>query len=115
MDFCNYKQYTDGMTTAPDPAYILFGIKHSGKTTQGRLLSKKISFPFVDIDEIITKQTGFTPRQIYFDYGPEKFMSAEEKICSVLEKKDRHRDRRRYMRQRSGAHAFTRFGNVYFS
>ena len=42
MDFCNYKQYTDGMTTAPDPAYILFGIKHSGKTTQGRLLSKKI-------------------------------------------------------------------------
>ena len=87
MDFCNYKQYTDGMTTAPDPAYILFGIKHSGKTTQGRLLSKKISFPFVDIDEIITKQTGFTPRQIYFDYGPEKFMSAEEKICSVLEKK----------------------------
>jgi len=87
MDFCNYKQYTGGMTTSLDSAYIIFGIKHSGKTTQGRLLSKKISFPFVDIDEIITKQTGFTPRQIYFDYGPEKFMGAEEKICSVLEKK----------------------------
>ena len=87
MDFCNYKQYTGGMITSLDSAYIIFGIKHSGKTTQGRLLSKKISFPFVDIDEIITKQTGFTPRQIYFDYGPEKFMGAEEKICSVLEKK----------------------------
>ena len=87
MDFCNYKQYTGGMITSLDSAYIIFGIKHSGKTTQGRLLSEKISFPFVDIDEIITKQTGFTPRQIYFDYGPEKFMGAEEKICSVLEKK----------------------------
>jgi len=87
MDFCNYKQYTESMTSALDPAYIIFGIKHSGKTTQGRLLAQKLSFSFVDIDEIITKQTGFTPRQIYFDYGPEKFMSAEEKICSVLEKK----------------------------
>ena len=87
MDFCNYKQYTESMTSALDPAYIIFGIKHSGKTTQGRLLAQKLSFSFVDIDEIITKQTGFTPRQIYFDYGPEKFMSAEEKVCSVLEKK----------------------------
>ena len=75
------------MTSTLDPAYIIFGVKHSGKTTQGRLLAKKLSFSFVDIDEIITKQTGFTPRQIYFDYGPEKVMSAEEKICSVLEKK----------------------------
>ncbi|MBQ9630527.1 MAG: hypothetical protein IJR49_02950 [Treponema sp.] len=67
-----------------DLAYIIFGLKHSGKTTQGRRLAEKLSCPFVDIDDVIEKQTGLSPRTIYNDYGPDKFMEAEEKICSVL-------------------------------
>ena len=30
---------------------ILLGIKHSGKSTQGLLLSKELNCPWVDIDE----------------------------------------------------------------
>ena len=36
---------------------ILLGIKHSGKSTQGLLLSKELNCPWVDIDEKITELT----------------------------------------------------------
>lgn len=75
------------MATNIDPAYILFGMKHSGKTTQGRLLAEKISYAFIDIDEVITKQTGYTPREIYSEFGPQKFMSTEEQICKLCNEK----------------------------
>ena len=67
-----------------DLAYIIFGIKHSGKSTHGKKLAEKLGCPFVDIDDVIEKQTGLSPRTIYTDYGPGKFMEIEEKICSVL-------------------------------
>ena len=66
---------------------ILMGIKHCGKSTQGRIISKKLSVPFFDTDDVIFEMTGKTPRQIYTELGNEGFQEAEEKACSFLQKK----------------------------
>ncbi len=63
---------------------ILMGIKHCGKSTQGRIISKKLSVPFFDTDDVIFEMTGKTPRQIYTELGNEGFQEAEEKACSFL-------------------------------
>lgn len=63
---------------------ILMGIKHCGKSTQGRIISKKLSVPFFDTDDVIFEMTGKTPRQIYTELGNEGFHKAEEKACSFL-------------------------------
>lgn len=60
------------------------GIKHCGKSTQGRIISKKLSVPFFDTDDVIFEMTGKTPRQIYTELGNEGFQEAEEKACSFL-------------------------------
>ena len=63
---------------------ILMGIKHCGKSTQGRIISKKLSVPFFDTDDVEFEMTGKTPRQIYTELGNEGFQEAEEKACSFL-------------------------------
>lgn len=63
---------------------ILMGIKHCGKSTQGRIISKKLSVPFFDTDDVIFEMIGKTPRQIYTELGNEGFQEAEEKACSFL-------------------------------
>ena len=60
---------------------ILMGIKHCGKSTQGRIISKKLSVPFFDTDDVVFEMTGKTPRQIYTELGNEGFQEAEEKAC----------------------------------
>lgn len=63
---------------------ILMGIKHCGKSTQGRIISKKLSVPFFDTDDVVFEMTGKTSRQIYTELGNEGFQKAEEKACSFL-------------------------------
>lgn len=63
---------------------ILLGIKHSGKSTQGKLLAKHFSCNFYDTDDEITSLTGKTPRQIYSGSGKEAFLKAEEDACKKL-------------------------------
>lgn len=63
---------------------VLMGIKHCGKSTQGRIISKKLSVPFFDTDDVIFEMTGKTPRQIYTELGNEGFQEAEEKACLFL-------------------------------
>ena len=57
---------------------ILLGIKHSGKTTQGKLLARHFALPFIDIDFVIEKMTGKAPRRLYAEEGAAAFMLAEE-------------------------------------
>ena len=63
---------------------VLMGIKHCGKSTQGRIISKKLSVPFFDTDDVVFEMTGKTPRQMYTELGNEGFQEAEEKACSFL-------------------------------
>ena len=65
---------------------ILLGIKHCGKSTQGKLLAKHFSCPFFDTDDEVTSLTGKTPRQIYTEQGKEAFLKAEQNACEKLVK-----------------------------
>jgi shikimate kinase len=65
---------------------ILAGIKHSGKTTLGRLLAARLGVPFYDTDQVIAERTGKTPRQLYLEGGEGAFMRAELEGCRYLAK-----------------------------
>lgn len=66
---------------------ILMGIKHCGKSTQGKLLSKQLNLPFFDTDDEVTLLTGKTPREIYTKSGKEAFIEAEKNACAKLAEK----------------------------
>jgi len=58
----------------------------SGKTTVGKLLSKKLRATFVDSDELIVKKSGLTIPQIFERFGEEGFREMERRIIrEVLE------------------------------
>ena len=69
--------------------FILMGIKHCGKSTQGRLLSKNLNCLFYDTDDIIFELNKKTPRQIFSSCGEELFKNAEYEACAFLAKKIR--------------------------
>ena len=66
---------------------VLMGIKHCGKSTQGRLLAEKLGVPFFDTDKIIEDETGMTAREIYATSGEEAFKKAEVQACSSVAEK----------------------------
>lgn len=66
---------------------ILTGIKHCGKSTQGKILALKLGRLFFDTDDIIQEQTGRSPRQIYTEDGVEAFMEQEFRACKFLHEK----------------------------
>ena len=63
------------------------GIKHCGKSTQGKILAKKMGSDFYDTDEVIAEQTGKSPRQIYTESGEEGFKNAEKNACQFVAEK----------------------------
>ena len=66
---------------------ILLGIKHCGKSTQGKMLSKFYNCPFFDTDDEVFALTGKTPREIYTEQGKDAFLKAEEEACDKLAEK----------------------------
>lgn len=70
-----------------DPAYVLMGIKHSGKTTLGAMLSHKLKVQLFDTDEIIAINYKMSVRSLYNIKGLAEFMQAEEKVCAFLQDK----------------------------
>ena len=51
------------------------------------MLADRLECAFFDIDAVITKQTGVSPRDLYTAGGPSAFMIAEETACrSIAEK-----------------------------
>lgn len=63
---------------------VLLGIKHSGKTTQGKALSSAYKCPFYDTDSVIHELIGKSPRKIYNDEGKDSFLGAEKVACRHL-------------------------------
>lgn len=57
------------------------GIKHCGKSTQGKLLASHYEVPFFDTDNVIQNITGKSPRQIYTQSGAKIFMEKEALAC----------------------------------
>ena len=76
-------RYTNGMKT-PARSIILCGIKHCGKSTQGKRLAAALGLDFYDTDVLIFEQTGMDARAIYKSQGKDAFMAAELKACEYL-------------------------------
>ena len=55
----------------------LIGMPFSGKSTVGRLLSKKLNKEFVDVDEYITEKYNSTPANIITEKGEQYFRDIE--------------------------------------
>lgn len=63
---------------------ILTGIMGTGKTTIGKLLAKKLGWPFYDTDTMIEKETGLTIPQIFAKRGEEPFRLMEMQAVQLL-------------------------------
>ena len=59
---------------------IFLGMMGSGKSSIGNLVSKKLNFPFIDIDNLIEEHAGMSVSEIFEANGENYFRSLEEKI-----------------------------------
>ena len=66
---------------------VFLGMMGSGKSSIGYLVSKKLKLEFVDIDNLVEKETGLTISQIFEKKGENYFRSIEEKITLLNLKK----------------------------
>ena len=57
---------------------VLIGRMGSGKTTVGRIVSKRLKINFIDTDVLIEKNCGIKIRKIFDKYGEEYFRRKEE-------------------------------------
>ena len=63
---------------------VLIGMMGSGKSSIGQLLSKSIDLNFLDVDNIIEKETGLKIFNIFEKKGENFFREIEEKITLRL-------------------------------
>lgn len=58
---------------------VLIGMPGSGKSTVGTILSRKLKYPFIDVDDIIQSEEGERLQKIIRTLGVEGFCRTEEK------------------------------------
>jgi shikimate kinase len=68
---------------------VFLGMMGSGKSSIGNLVSKKLGLPFVDIDNLIIKNTGMSVSEIFETKGENYFRNLEEKITLKCLKKNK--------------------------
>ena len=68
---------------------VLTGPMGSGKTSIGRLLAKKLSYQFIDTDNLIETEAGINISEFFSRYGESAFRKKEEEIISLVTKKDK--------------------------
>jgi shikimate kinase len=66
---------------------VFLGMMGSGKSSIGNLVSKKLDFPFIDIDSLIIENTGMSISEIFEKKGEVYFRNLEEKITLKALKK----------------------------
>lgn len=64
---------------------FLIGMPSSGKSTLGRHLAKRLSYKFVDMDEMIEKQELMTVQEIFKHKGEDYFRQIESKTLKSIE------------------------------
>lgn len=67
---------------------VLSGFKGSGKVNIAKVLSKKLSVPFIDLDEYIQEKCKLTVSQIFEMYTEPKFKQLELEALIEISKKD---------------------------
>ncbi len=75
-----------GLVIAPSPpsCITLIGLLGAGKSTIGRLLSKKLHRRFVDSDHVIEARTGVSVREIFEVEGEAGFREREQAVVCEL-------------------------------
>lgn len=63
---------------------VLIGFMGSGKSTIGKILSKKLKMKFIDTDELIEEELGLSIPQIFEKYGEVYFREIEKKVVKKL-------------------------------
>ena len=61
---------------------VLVGLMGAGKSTVGKALSEKLSFEFLDTDEIITQEQNLAITDIFSQFGENYFRQLEKKLDS---------------------------------
>ena len=67
---------------------FLIGMMGSGKSTTGKLLSKKLSLPLIDMDDDIQQLMDMSISKIFNDYGEERFRLIESAFFKECSKND---------------------------
>ncbi|MCX7724034.1 MAG: shikimate kinase [Thermodesulfovibrio sp.] len=68
---------------------ILTGFMGTGKTSVGKIISKKLKFDFVDMDELIEKTTGMKISEIFERFGEPRFRDIESEIVRLVTVKNK--------------------------
>lgn len=67
----------------------LVGLKHSGKTTLGKLAAEKLHVPFVELDDDIADLAGMPLSEVERHYGHDGYRAFEERaLANVIERYD---------------------------
>lgn len=67
---------------------FLCGFMGCGKTTVGKLLSKRLGREFIDMDKYIEEKENMTVSQIFEEKGEAYFRDVEHQVCIELSKKE---------------------------
>jgi shikimate kinase len=63
---------------------FLTGFMGCGKTSVGRILSARLGYEFVDLDEAIVNDAGVTIKEIFSSQGEPAFRELETRVLSAL-------------------------------
>ncbi len=63
---------------------LLVGMMGCGKTSLGKILSKRLNLPFVDSDREIERASGCSISDLFATYGEKEFRMGEERIMERL-------------------------------
>ena len=63
---------------------LLVGMMGCGKTSLGKILSRKLHLPFVDSDREIERASGCSISDLFATYGETEFRKGEERIMERL-------------------------------
>ena len=68
----------------------LYGFMGVGKSTVGKILSERLGYGFVDMDEMIERRVGMKIKDIFALEGENGFRFLEKKVVREVAGKDRH-------------------------
>ncbi|HJM76169.1 MAG TPA: 3-dehydroquinate synthase [Dehalococcoidia bacterium] len=66
---------------------VLIGLSGVGKSTVGRLLADRLSWTFIDTDEVIAENKGQTPAQLIVERGEDAFRQIEAAVVAESSKR----------------------------
>ncbi len=66
---------------------ILTGMKHTGKSTVGKLLAERCQLPFFDTDDVIKSLSGLSARELYQRGGQILMQEWETRACEYIVEK----------------------------